>query len=149
MISAKKLIKLARKWQEMAAIRREKNCTATTRHKRLQHINNSWEGSFCCVLCWSETVSASFKLSLNNEIVEGLLKLAEEKFGLPSSGHLTFPCDGKLMEYAIALIEQRVTRDVEKALLMSMASSHCSTSKDLHHQETCNQLSIFSFWRVD
>ncbi|KAH8484136.1 hypothetical protein H0E87_028532, partial [Populus deltoides] len=82
---------------------------------------------------------------LNNEIVEGLLKLAEEDFGPPSSGHLTFPGDAKLMEYAIALIEQRVTRDVEKALLMSMGSSHCSTSKDLHHQETCNQLSIFSF----
>ncbi|XP_034897925.2 auxin-responsive protein SAUR68 [Populus alba] len=144
MISAKKLIKLARKWQKMAAIRRKKitlpqpdtsGCsTSTTAEKGHFVVYSADQKRFLLPLNY-----------LNNEIVQGLLKLAEEEFGLPSSGHLTLPCDAKLMEYAIALIEQRVTRDVEKALLMSMASSHCSTSKDLHHQETCNQLSIFSF----
>lgn len=43
MIDAKKLLKLARKWQKLAAIR-EKNHIATShqeqRHKHFWHINN-------------------------------------------------------------------------------------------------------------
>jgi hypothetical protein len=78
-------------------------------------------------------------------IVRELLELAEEEFGLPSNGHLTLPCDAELVEYAIALIKQHVTRDVEKALLLSMASSHCSTSSDLHHQAAVHQLPISGF----
>ena len=144
MISAKKLIKLARKWQKMAAIRPKKITLPQPDTSRCSTSTTAEKGHF--VVYSADQKRFLLPLNyLNNEIVQGLLKLAEEEFGLPSSGHLTLPCDAKLMEYAIALIEQRVTRDVEKALLMSMASSHCSTSKDLHHQETCNQLSIFSF----
>ncbi|KAF9663349.1 hypothetical protein SADUNF_Sadunf17G0040600 [Salix dunnii] len=38
---------------------------------------------------------------LNNEIVREILRLADEEFGLPSSGPLMLPCDGEFMEYAI------------------------------------------------
>jgi hypothetical protein len=82
---------------------------------------------------------------LNKAIVRELLERAEEEFGLPSNGHLTLPCDAELVKYAIALIKQHVTRDVEKALLLSMASSHCSTSSDLHHQVAVHQLPISGF----
>ncbi|KAJ6908411.1 hypothetical protein NC651_018743 [Populus alba x Populus x berolinensis] len=82
---------------------------------------------------------------LNNAIVRELLELAEEEFGLPSNGHLSLPCDAELVEYAIALIKQHVTGDVEKALLLSMASRHCSTSSDLHHQVAVHQLPISGF----
>ncbi|KAH8502525.1 hypothetical protein H0E87_013997 [Populus deltoides] len=53
--------------------------------------------------------------------------------------NLTLPCDAELV------VKQHVTRDVEKALLLSMASSHCSTSSDLHHQVAVHQLPISGF----
>uniref|UniRef100_A0A6N2MT61 Auxin-responsive protein n=1 Tax=Salix viminalis TaxID=40686 RepID=A0A6N2MT61_SALVM len=74
-----------------------------------------------------------------------LLKPAEEEFGLPSNGPLTLPCDAELIEYVVGLIKQGITRDLEKTLLVFIASSRCSLFSDLHHQVTDHQLPICSF----
>nr|AGW52148.1 SAUR39 [Populus tomentosa] len=82
---------------------------------------------------------------LNNEIVKELFNLAEEEFGLTSNGPLTLPCDAVIMEYTITLIQQNVAKDVEKALLMTIASSQCSSSLYLRHEVRNQQLSVCSF----
>ncbi|KAJ6371951.1 hypothetical protein OIU77_002297 [Salix suchowensis] len=116
MISAKKLIKLAKKWQKLAALRRKTNRIATNRDEQLMRLSGS---------CF---------------------KLAEEEFGLPSNGPLTLPCDAELIEYVVGLIKQGITRDLEKAILVFIASSRCSLFSDLHHhQVTDHQLPICSF----
>ncbi|KDP29986.1 hypothetical protein JCGZ_18753 [Jatropha curcas] len=82
---------------------------------------------------------------LNNEIIIELFNMAEEEFGQPSKGALTLPCDAEQMEYVISLIKQQVARDVERALLTSIASSFCSVPFHLPHQVTRQQLPICSF----
>ncbi|MBA0766498.1 hypothetical protein Gotri_015534 [Gossypium trilobum] len=81
---------------------------------------------------------------LKNEIVMELFNLAEEKFGLPGNGLLILPCDATFMEYVIALIKRKPSKDVEKALILSVASSRCSSS-NLYQHETSQQLPIWSF----
>ncbi|KAJ0076692.1 hypothetical protein Patl1_35815 [Pistacia atlantica] len=65
----------------------------------------------------------------------------QDEFGLPSGGPITLPCDAIFMEYAISLIQRHATKDVEKALLMSLATGRCLPSSHLH-QEQSNQLSL-------
>lgn len=148
MISAKKLIKLARKWQKLAAIRRKRIT--------LPQIVSSLDADNCSTSATAEkghfvvyTIDQKrFVLPLvylNKEIVRKLFNLAEEEFGLSSNGPLTLPCDAVFLEYAITLIQQHVTKDVEKALLMSIASSQCSSSSHLNQEVTNQQLPICSF----
>ncbi|KAB5561509.1 hypothetical protein DKX38_006466 [Salix brachista] len=131
MITAKKLIKLARKWQKLAAIRR--------RRLTLPQTISSLDSDDCGSSTAAEkghfvvytTDKKRFVLPLNylnNEILRELFNLAEEEFGLTSDGPITLPCDATFMEYAITLIQQNVAKDIEKALLITIASNLCPSS---------------------
>ncbi|KAL9370612.1 hypothetical protein Peur_035752 [Populus x canadensis] len=148
MISAKKLIKLARKWQKVAAISRKRLTFPQT--------ISSLDSDDCSTSSTAEkghfvvytTDKKRFVLPLdylNNEIVKELFNLAEEEFGLTSNGPLTLPCDAAFMEYAITMIKKNVAKDVEKALLITLASNRCSSSLNFHQDVTNQQLSILSF----
>ncbi|EEF39753.1 conserved hypothetical protein [Ricinus communis] len=147
MISAKKLLKLAKKWQMLAAIRRKRMSLPRT----ITRIDTSScsipaKAEKGCFVVYSAD-QKRFLLPLeylNNEVVSELFDIAEEVFGMPSNGPLTLPCDAELMEYAISLIKQKVSREVEQALLTSIASS-CSSSFHLQHQATIHHLPICSF----
>ncbi|CAK7346734.1 unnamed protein product [Dovyalis caffra] len=127
MITLKKLIKITRKRQKLAAIRR----------KRISFPINFGHGD--AAACSSRPSKAEkghfivysadgrrFVLPLaylKNNIVGQLFKLAEEEFGLQSNGPLSLPRDASFMEYAISLVRSHVAKDVEKALLLSLATS--------------------------
>ncbi|KAK8625302.1 hypothetical protein V6N13_090176 [Hibiscus sabdariffa] len=81
---------------------------------------------------------------LKNKIVMELFNLAEEEFGLPGDGLLILPCDANFMEYVIALIKRKPCKEVEKALILSVSTGHCS-SWYLRQQEKGQQLPIWSF----
>ncbi|KAK8625290.1 hypothetical protein V6N13_090164 [Hibiscus sabdariffa] len=81
---------------------------------------------------------------LKNEIVMELFNLAEEEFGLPGSGILLMPCDAIFMEYVIALIKGKPSKEVEKALITSVSTGRCSSSY-LYQQEMSQQIPIYSF----
>ncbi|WCJ18888.1 SAUR-like auxin-responsive protein family [Euphorbia peplus] len=136
-ISAKKLIKLARKWQKMAALKRRRitlphtvgptntmSCsTSATAEKGFFAVYSSDQKRFLLPLEY-----------LNNEIIRELFNMAEDEFGLPGSGPLTLPCEAEIMEYAVGLIKKQVNRDVERAFLTSITSSCSSFPFDLQHQ---------------
>ncbi|KAK3011025.1 hypothetical protein RJ639_011929 [Escallonia herrerae] len=133
MINSKKLIKMARKWKRVAAIRR----------KRISLSGSSAsvtdKGHF--VVYSTDRKRYLFPLVyLDNYIFKELLKVSEEEYGLPTDGPIVFPCDTVFMDYAITLIQKCTTEDVEKALLMSIAN-RCS-SYSLHQQETNQRLLI-------
>ncbi|XP_050235033.1 auxin-responsive protein SAUR68-like [Mercurialis annua] len=143
MISAKNLLKLAKKWQKLAAISR----------KRITSPQTIAATSSCSISSKAEkghfvVYSADQKRFLlpleylNNKLVRELFDMAEDEFGLPSDGPLTLPCDAEVMEYAICLIKQKAARDVQQALLTSIASNYFSSSL---HQSRTRQLSICSF----
>ncbi|MBA0635113.1 hypothetical protein Godav_029840 [Gossypium davidsonii] len=140
MISAKKLIKLARKWQKNAAIKRKRitfSSTASMVEKGHFVVYSTDEKRFMLPLEY-----------LKNEIVMELFNLAEEEFGISSIyGHLTLPFDSAFMEYAIGLIKRKASKEVEKALIMSIVNARCasSSSLNLYQQETRQQLPIWSF----
>ncbi|KAJ4715903.1 Auxin-responsive protein [Melia azedarach] len=140
MISSKELIKIARKWQKLAALKR----------KRISFpgVNSSSvadKGHF--VVYTADQKRHVFPISyLNNQIFQELLKISEEEFGLPSNGPITLPFDALVMEYAVSLIKNCVDENIEAALLTSIASIRCSSSHNsvLDNQINSPQLIICS-----
>ncbi|KAG4160303.1 hypothetical protein ERO13_D02G228533v2 [Gossypium hirsutum] len=135
MISARKLIKLARKWQKLAAIRRKRitfSSTSSMVEKGHFVVYSADEKRFMLPLEY-----------LKNEMVMELFNLAEEEFGIPSDGHLILPFDSTFMEYAIGLIKRKASKEVEKALTVSIVNGRCSSSSNLYQQETSQQLPIW------
>ncbi|KAG5574329.1 hypothetical protein H5410_054463 [Solanum commersonii] len=139
MISTKKLIKMARKWQKFAAMQR----------KRISFPRNGSDADNCSTSSIIEkghfvvytADQARFVIPLaylENEVIRQLLNMSEEEFGLPSGGPITLPCDSAFMNYVISLIKKGVAAgDLHKALLLSIPSCCCSTSS--FHQETGTQ----------
>ncbi|XVF68024.1 hypothetical protein PTKIN_Ptkin10aG0169500 [Pterospermum kingtungense] len=151
MISAKKLIKLARKWQKLAGIKRKKITFSRTNTTGDVVDTNSCSSTSTMVEKGHFVVYSAdekrFVLPLEylkNEMVMELFNLAEEEFGLPSNGNLSLPCDAAFMEYVIGLIKRKASKEVEKALIMSVVSGRCSSSSYLYQQETSQQLPILS-----
>lgn len=145
MVSTKKLIKLARKWQKLAAIKRKRIALPqTTGPADTSSSPMAEKGHFAVYTVDKKRFLLPLEY-LNNEMIQELFNMAEEEFGLQSKGPLSLPCDSELMEYAITLIKQKVTRDVENAFLMSI-SSHCFSPSFCHQdQVSSNQFPICSF----
>ncbi|KAK3037718.1 hypothetical protein RJ639_031089 [Escallonia herrerae] len=124
MISPKKLIKMARKWQRLGTIRR----------KRISYPRNSLsvadKGHFVVYTTDQKRYVSPWCI-----IIQELLKMSEEEFGLPSDGPIRLPCEAVFMDYVISLISNHTIQEREKAILVSVAS-RCSYSQ---HQQEINQ----------
>ncbi|KAK8625238.1 hypothetical protein V6N13_090113 [Hibiscus sabdariffa] len=125
MISAKKLIKLAKRWQKMASIRRKRiTLPRTTRDSETNGCSTSLvvdKGHFVVYSVDQKRFVLPLEY-LKNSIMMELFNMAEEEFGLPSNGILLMPCDANFMEYVIALIKKKPSEELEKALIMSLVS---------------------------
>ncbi|KAL5738811.1 hypothetical protein ACOSP7_031572 [Xanthoceras sorbifolium] len=113
MTSLKKLIRMAKKWQKLAG-RNQKRV--------LFPRNNGDIDAESCNTSSSSSMADKGHSYLENSIIRKLFIMAEAEFGLPSSGHITLPCDAVFMKYAISSIKRCPEKDVEKALLMSLTT---------------------------
>ncbi|KAI3446315.1 hypothetical protein Pfo_002980 [Paulownia fortunei] len=139
MISPRKLIKMARKWQRVAALRRKRISFLRNIEEVSTSDDQSLElaekGHF--IVYTNDKRRFAFPIVyLNSSIFKELLRMSEEEFGLPSDGPITLPCDSQFMGYVTSLMQKKAAKDVEKALLLSMASCRCSSSYYVHQQET-------------
>ncbi|KAL5736825.1 hypothetical protein ACOSP7_031278 [Xanthoceras sorbifolium] len=123
MISPKKLIRMAKKWQKLAARNR----------KRISfpRINGALDPESC---------STSSSLSMAEKGHFAVYSAHQTRFMIPlNGGPIILPCDAVFIEYAISLIRRCPEKDVEKALLMSLATCRCLPSSYLHDQELNSQ----------
>nr|XP_009799445.1 PREDICTED: uncharacterized protein LOC104245524 [Nicotiana sylvestris]XP_016493680.1 PREDICTED: auxin-responsive protein SAUR68-like [Nicotiana tabacum] len=140
MLSAKKLINMAKRWQKFAAKQR----------KRISFPRNAHDTDSCStspssivekghfVVYTADQARFVIPLASENEVIRQLLSMSEEEFGLPSGGPIILPCDSDFMDYIISLIKKGVSAgDLHKVLLLSITSCCCSTS--YLHQESGNQ----------
>jgi hypothetical protein len=129
MISAKKLITMARRWQKVTNIRR----------KRITFPRPTGKGHF--VMYTADQGRFVLPLEyLNKEIFKELFRMAEEVFGLPRNGPIKLPCDAASMEYVIAMIQNNIEQNLEKALAIAIETGCCPScsygAPDLPNQQT-------------
>ncbi|KAK6253941.1 hypothetical protein QUC31_015661 [Theobroma cacao] len=146
MISTKILIRMARKWQKTAAIGRKRLASSRT-DRKMAGANRSNKSSVVdkghFVIYTTDKKRFLIPLAyLCNNIILELLKMSEEEFGLPSDGPITLPCDSVVMNYIVSLVKRGLTRDLEKAVVNSVASYRCSTNTTYFHQGHADQRSL-------
>ncbi|XP_055808805.1 auxin-responsive protein SAUR68-like [Solanum dulcamara] len=137
MISAMKLIKMARKWQKFVAKQRKRISFPRSNYNDAESCSTSssvvGKGHF--VVYTTDQKRFVFPFSyLQHEVIGQLLHMSEEEFGLPNDGPITLPCDELFMNYIISLIKSGVAADIQNALLIAVASSRCSLVSYLHEQ---------------
>ena len=152
MINPKKLIKMAREWQKVAAIRRKRISLPRT-HQDLDagYCSTSSvadKGHFVVYTADQRRFMIPI-VYLNSKIFRELFEMSEEEFGLPSDGPITLPCDSFFMEYIIFLVQRGVAKDLEKALLTSVAYTQSSSSFFSHQEQMNSRLLVCSYWIND
>ena len=144
MISPKKLIKMAKKWQKLAASKRKRislpRTTGVVDSESCTTSSVAKKGHFVVYTADQRRFVIPLKY-LKHNIIRELFKIAEDELGLLSGGPITLPCDAVFMEYVVSLIQRHVTKDVENALFMSLATGCCLPSS-YHHQEQSNQQTL-------
>ncbi|KAF8020587.1 hypothetical protein BT93_G1122 [Corymbia citriodora subsp. variegata] len=110
MMSPKKLLKVAGKWEISAASGGKRIALAGAR-KKGHFVIYTADGS--CFMVPLECLSSN--------IFQELFKMSEEEFGLSSDGPITMPCDAASMEYIISFVQRHLAKDIEKDLLNSIA----------------------------
>ncbi|XP_060168796.1 auxin-responsive protein SAUR68-like [Lycium barbarum] len=131
MLSAKKLIKMAKKWQKFAAMQRKRISIPRNGNDADSSSTSSsfvaGKGQF--VVYTTDQRCFVIPLAyLENELILQLLNMSEEEFGLPSGGPIKLPCDSAFIDYIVSLIKKGAAAgDLHKALLQSINSCCCST----------------------
>ncbi|XP_030461342.1 auxin-responsive protein SAUR68-like [Syzygium oleosum] len=69
---------------------------------------------------------------LRSNIFQELFKMSEEEFGLSGNGPLTVPRDAASMEYIVSLVRRCIAKEIENALLNSIAFTPCSLATAVH-----------------
>ncbi|KAK1370397.1 auxin-responsive protein SAUR67-like [Heracleum sosnowskyi] len=147
MITPKKLLKLARKWQKQATLSRKRLTFPTAIADGAYHNTSARvEKGHFVVYSADQRRFVIPLIFLQSKIFRELLRLAEEEYGMPSDGPITLPCDEAFVVYAISVIERHATTDMEKALLKSITTDYCVLSSNIHKEHTPHQqLLVCSF----
>ncbi|XP_030523136.1 auxin-responsive protein SAUR64-like [Rhodamnia argentea] len=141
MISTKKLLKIARKWRRVAAMSRKRiPFPKVGGHKELQLADRGH-----CAVYTVDQKRFVFPIGyLNSCVIQELFRLSREEFGLPRDGPITLPCDAAFMDYIISMIQRHTSAEIEKALILSIATNTCSSSYSLQQSQTVQQLLVCS-----
>ncbi|XP_010266109.1 PREDICTED: auxin-responsive protein SAUR67-like [Nelumbo nucifera] len=145
MISPKRLLAMAKKWQKAAASGRR---TIVSSEVELAHVECfddrtiADKGHFVVYSVDKKRFVVPLKY-LDNNIIRELLRLSEEEFGLPGEGPITVPCDATFMDYIVSLVRRRrVPKDLENSLLTSMSTGRCFASSNSLPQRQRQQQQI-------
>ncbi|KAH7852263.1 hypothetical protein Vadar_022572 [Vaccinium darrowii] len=115
MISVDKLVNMARKWQQVAAIGKKRISLPKNRGHLIAR-----KGHFVAY----STDRRRFVIPLehlHSNLFRELLKMSEEEFGLPRDGPIILPCDAVFLEHILLHMKRGLAQDLEQALFFS----HC------------------------
>ncbi|KVI04031.1 hypothetical protein Ccrd_017667 [Cynara cardunculus var. scolymus] len=112
MMTARKLVKMARKWHKEAS----KSCCAERMANKGHFVVYTTDHTRFVIPLWY----------LNTDVFKELLRMSEDEFGLPTDGPITLVCDSMLLSYLINVFERGLTKELENVLLVSISSNRCS-----------------------
>ncbi|RCV12786.1 hypothetical protein SEVIR_2G307700v4 [Setaria viridis] len=124
MVSAKRLVQMAKKWQRMAGLARKRITSAPAKETEGPcSTSTSVAGKGCCVVYSADGRRFEVPLAYLGTAVFGeLLNMSQEEFGFAGDdGRITLPCDAAVMEYVLCLLRRDASEEVVRAFLSSMA----------------------------
>ncbi|KAF8027679.1 hypothetical protein BT93_E0556 [Corymbia citriodora subsp. variegata] len=131
MMTPKKLLKMARKWEISTTSSRKRIAFVGAREESNSASSVTEKGHFIIYTADGSRFMVPLQC-LSSKIFEELFKMSKEEFGLSSDGPITMPCDAASMDYIVLLVQRRIDKDTEKALLNSIAFFQCPAAS-LHN----------------
>ena len=122
MLSPKKLVQMAKKWQKMAMLgNRRLTLERNLFHRDTNQFTNcrAEKGHFVVYTIDGKRFMIPLDY-LNSRIFIQLFNLSEEEFGFTVDGPITLTCEALFMEYAMDLLKRGVSEEVQRALLGSV-----------------------------
>ncbi|KAF8027680.1 hypothetical protein BT93_E0557 [Corymbia citriodora subsp. variegata] len=132
MVSPRKLLKMARKWEISTTSSRKRIAPVGAREESNSASSVTAKGHFVIYTADGSRFIVPLQC-LSSKIFQEMFKMSKEEFGLSSNGPITMPCDAASMEYIVLLIQRCIDKDIEKALLNSIAFFRCSAAS-LHNE---------------
>ncbi|CAA6663260.1 unnamed protein product [Spirodela intermedia] len=134
MVTAKRLLQMARKWHRMAVAGRRRIASPKSDDRAPAEPSSSQsaaavpsKGTF--VVYSRDGGRFVVPLAyLNTPVFRELLKISEEEFGLPNDGPIVMPCEAALMEQVVSTLRRRAPREAEKEIISAIASARCCSS---------------------
>ncbi|KAK1589064.1 hypothetical protein Q3G72_019960 [Acer saccharum] len=139
MINPKKLIKFARKWQRVAALRRKRISLPGLNTSSSSTAPVADKGHF--VVYTADQRRFVLPISyLSNQIFQELLRMSEEEFGLPSNGPITLPCDAVFIDYEQQLVATDMIISI--SFSTSLAAAPLSINKTVLHRSRMHHMAM-------
>ncbi|XP_058100070.1 auxin-responsive protein SAUR67-like [Magnolia sinica] len=147
MINPKRLVAIARKWQKLAAIGKKRiSMSRSDFTADWEACNKSTPNKGHFIIYTADGRRFAIPLVYHNSpIFQELFKMSEEEYGLPCNGPIKMPFHAVFMDYIVSLLQIKMPKDVEKALLMSIANGQCSTQSCLHQPHTNQSLLVHAY----
>ncbi|KAF3771624.1 Auxin-responsive protein [Nymphaea thermarum] len=146
MISTKRLVEMAKKWQKMAAKGRKRISSAAVHRSSTGRKASTITEKGHFVAYASDGKRYMVPLAcLHRPIFRELLNMAEEEYGLNIDGAITLPFDSAVIDYIMLLLQRDMSRQTESALLASLSGRRCSSSSVLPHGQLCQFLILEGF----
>lgn len=123
MVSANRLVQMAKKWQRMAAIARRRVALTPAKETVGSACSTSPVASKGhCVVYSADGRRFEVPLAYLDTAVFGvLLSVSQEEFGFAGDdGKIMLPCDAAVMEYVMCLLRKDASEEVVRAFLSSM-----------------------------
>lgn len=129
MINPKKLARITRNLQNLAALR-PKRITVP----RVAGCADFF-GKGCFVVYTSDEIRFVVPLDyLKNEIFKELLEIAEEEYGSQRDGPIKLPFKATFMQYTVSLIEKQMGKDLEEEFRTTITSWRCLSTTNVRLQ---------------
>jgi Auxin responsive protein len=148
MLSSKKLVQMAKKWQRIAMLGKR----SLTFEQKVSHHDNDQststqteKGHFVVYTIDGKRFIIPLEY-LNTTIVMKLFQLSEEEFGFLADGPITLPCEAAFLEYAMDLVKRGVSEEVERILLsFVLLPCHHACSVQSNFGATSQQVDVCGF----
>jgi hypothetical protein len=123
MISPKRLVQQAKKWQQMTALgKRRLPTTGAIKDASLRVGASAIADKGHCIVYTAGGERFEVPLAYLGTTVFGeLLRMSEDEFGFTSEdSRITVPCDAAVMAYVMCLLKRKPSEEVERAVLSSV-----------------------------
>ncbi|KAK6932924.1 Small auxin-up RNA [Dillenia turbinata] len=141
MVSLKKLIKMAKKWQKTASPETKGTVLQRTESRiKTGRGASSMANKGHFIVYTADGRRCLIPLSyLKFEIFKELLRMSREEFGLQSDRPIKLSCDAFFREYIVSLMHGGLSKELEIVLTLSLATRGCSAFSSLSVQECLNR----------
>ncbi|KAL5205757.1 hypothetical protein ABZP36_033966 [Zizania latifolia] len=121
MISPKRLFHLAKKWQHMASLGRQRLMIIGAIKDANLRCSPAIADKGHCIIYTADGERFEVPLTYLRTTVFGeLLRLSEDEFGFTSEERITLPCEAAVMEYVMCLLRRKPSEEVEQAVVNSV-----------------------------